>query len=144
MVRNVNHKKKTIVISAINLRSGGTLSILQDCLLFLQRQKLDDYRVIALVHEKNVLPVFEGIEFIEFPHSVKNYFIRFYYEYYYFKQLSEELNPYLWLSLHDMTPSVKAEVRAVYCHNPAPFYKLCWQQVYLDPKFTLFNLFYKV
>ena len=26
--------------------------------------------------------------------------------------------------MHDMTPNVTAEVRAVYCHNPSPFYRL--------------------
>jgi glycosyltransferase involved in cell wall biosynthesis len=38
---------------------------------------------------------------------------------------------------------VKADIRAVYCHNPAPFYKLSSKDMRLDFKFALFNLLYK-
>jgi glycosyltransferase involved in cell wall biosynthesis len=67
---------------------------------------------------------------------------RIYYEYFGFRKLSKELNAFLWFSLYDMSANVIAERRAVYCHNPAPFYPLKLKEVFVDPKFALFNLFY--
>ncbi|HOF07587.1 MAG TPA: glycosyltransferase [Bacteroidales bacterium] len=134
--------KKTIVISAINLRSGGTLTILQECLKFVSKNLTERYKVVALVHKKDMFPQFKDIEFIEFPDSVKSYFFRIYYEYFYFKKISKKLNPYLWISLHDMTPNVISKIKAVYCHNPTPFCKISLKAL-KEPKFILFNLFYK-
>lgn len=135
---------KTIVVSGINLRSGGTLSILQDCLLYLQNNLFLEYRIIALVHKKELFIHFNNIEFIEFPNSINNYLFRIYYEYFYFKHLSNKFNPHLWLSLHDMTPTVSAKIRAVYCHNPSPFYKSTLREFFFEPMFFIFNIFYSL
>lgn len=134
---------KTIVVSAINFRDGGPLSILKDCLKFLSANLGKEYRIVALVHKKEVIEKYENVEILEFPLSVKSYIFRLYYEYFHFKQLSLMLKPALWLSLHDVTPNVMAQVRAVYCHNPAPFYKLSLKEALLEPKFALFNWFYQ-
>ncbi len=139
----LNNMKKIIVISAINLRSGGTLSILNDCLQYIDKELSSTYKIIALVHNKTILNKTENIEFVEFPNSIKSYFYRLYYEYVYFKKLSKELKPHLWLSLHDMTPNVVADIRAVYCHNPSPFYKINIKEFFLDYKFALFSFLYK-
>jgi len=135
--------KKVIVISAINFRNGGPLSILEDCIEYLEKNLVDKYEVYALVHDKKLFKNTKKIYFIEFGNSINSYFYRLYYEYFYFKKLSVKLNPYLWFSLHDMTPNVKAIVRAVYCHNPSPFYKVKVKEFFLDPKFTLFSWLYK-
>ena len=135
--------KKTIVVSAINLRSGGTLSILNDCLNYLDSVLSLEYKIIALVHDKNLCIKTKNIEYIEFPKSISSYIYRFYYEYYYFIKLSKKLQPYLWLSLHDMSPRVKATVQAVYCHNPSPFYIVNFKEFLLDKKFTIFSFLYK-
>jgi len=133
---------KNIVISAINFSEGGPLSILKDCLSYLSKNISDKYVVIALVHRKDLIGI-SGITYYEFPNSKKSWFKRLYYEYIYFKKLSKIIKPYLWLSLHDITPNVKADIRAVYCHNPAPFYKISSQEFFLESKFFLFNLLYK-
>lgn len=135
--------KKTIIISAINFRNGGPLSVLNDCLQYLDKDLSSEYKIIALVHKKTILEQTENIEFIELPKSVKSYFYRLYYEYVYFKKLSKKLKPYLWLSLHDMTPNVVSDIRAVYCHNPSPFYKINLNEFFLDYKFALFSWLYK-
>lgn len=135
--------KKTIVISAINLRDGGTLSILNDCLSYLQKDLSHSYNIVALVHKKEITVEANNITFIEFPNSINSYAYRLYYEYVYFKKLSKQLKPYLWLSLHDMTPNVYSEVQAVYCHNPTPFYKVNIKEATLDIKFAMFSLLYK-
>lgn len=135
--------RRIIIISAINLRSGGTLSILNECLHYLDRMLSDKYKIIALVHSKSVLTKTKNIEYIEFPKSIRSYLYRIYYEYFYFRKLSKKFKPYLWLLLHDMTPNVIADIKAVYCHNPAPFYKVSLREVKYDIKFALFCWFYK-
>lgn len=135
---------KKIVISGINLFSGGPLSIIKDCLNYLKTRK--DIEIIALVHDKKLFLEFStcnNIKFLEFPDSRKSWLRRVYYEYFYFKGLSKKIKPDLWLSLHDMTPNVEAKIRAVYCHNPSPFYKMSKLEKKLDSKLRLFNLFYK-
>ena len=53
---------KTIVISAVNLRKGGTLTILRNCLECLSDLAQErQYRVVALVHKKE-LANYSGIE----------------------------------------------------------------------------------
>lgn len=141
MIENIKNK---IVISAINIRNGGALSVLKDCLNYLNNNLANDYTVIALVHKKELINEFSNIIAVEFPNSIKSHLLRCYYEYIFFYKLSKKLKPYLWLSLHDITPNVKADIRAVYCHNSSPFYKFKrisdW---FLEPTFTLFNKFYK-
>ncbi len=114
----------TIVISAVNLVEGGSFSILLDCLEKLAVSDISkEYRIIALVNSISRMPKLKGIEYIEYPKAKKSYLYRCYYEYYAFHRLSKQLNPKLWLSLHDMSPRVVADVQAVYMHNPTPFYK---------------------
>jgi glycosyltransferase involved in cell wall biosynthesis len=129
-------------VSAINFVDGGPMSVLTDCLLYLSTHLSNDYQIIALVHKKQLFDV-DHIEYYEFPRSTKSWFFRIYYEYVYFKKLSEKLKPYLWLSFHDMTPNIKSEIQAVYCHNSSPFYNCSFKDVFLNFNFFLFTLFYK-
>ena len=133
---------KNIIVSAVNLTEGGTLTILRECLNFLSDDLSEKYEIIALVNKKDCC-FFENIKYLEFPKSKKKWINRVYYEYYYFRKLSKRLNPFLWLSLHDITPNVTTDRLAVYCHNPSPFYKLSFKEAMLDPKFALFNALYK-
>ena len=136
--------KKIIIISAINFSEGGPLTIYKECLKYLQENFLEEYRIIALVHDKSLfLEYKEKIEFIEFNDSKKSYLKRLYYEYIFFKKLSKKLKPYLWLSLHDMTPNVVADKRVVYCHNPMMFYKMTKEERKKSFKLFLFSKFYK-
>ncbi len=134
--------KKIIIISAVNLVEGGTLAVLQECLGFLSNNLSGEYKIIALVNRKELF-FFKNIKCWEFPKSKKSWIKRLYYEYYYFAKLARRLNPFLWLSLHDITPNVTARRLAVYCHNPSPFYKLSFKEAVMDLKFALFNTFYK-
>ena len=66
-------EKKTIVISAVNLRKGGTLTILRDCLRYLSDLiREGDYRVVALVHKRESCD-HEGIEYIEMTDIIKGW-----------------------------------------------------------------------
>jgi glycosyltransferase involved in cell wall biosynthesis len=53
------------------------------------------------------------------------------------------MKPHLWLSLHDITPNVTADIRAVYCHNPSPFYSFSLRTLFYSYQVALFSLFYK-
>lgn len=133
---------RTIVISAINIFEGGPLSILKECLSYLNSLPTSKYSVIAYVHNSSLLS-YPNIKMIELKKSRKNYLYRLYYEYFWFYFQSKKSDIYLWLSLHDITPNVKSQIRAVYCHNPSPFYKLSYKEFVLEPHFGFFNLFYK-
>lgn len=112
----MSSKRKTIVVSAVSLRKGGTLTILQDCLCYLSALAADgNYRVIALVHKRE-LADYPHIEYIEMPDVIKGWGRRLWCEYVTMYKLSQKIMPvYLWLSLHDATPRVVAERRVVYC-----------------------------
>ena len=133
---------KTIVISAVSLRKGGTLTILRNCLSFLSESALSkEYRIIALVHKKE-LANFPNIQYVEMPDIIKGWGRRLWCEYVTMFQLSKAFDPvYLWLSLHDTTPRVKAERQAAYCQTSFPFYKWHWRDFLFDYKIPLFSIF---
>ena len=134
--------KKTIVVSAVNLRKGGTLTILRDCLQYLS-QLTENYRIVALVHKRELCN-FEGIEYIEMPDIINGWGRRLWCEYVTMNKISKELSPvYLWLSLHDTSPRVKAERQAVYCQTSFPFYKWSFRDFKMDFKIPLFAMFTK-
>lgn len=134
--------KKTIVVSAVNLKVGGTLTILRECLTYLSAlAKKEEYRVVALVHKKDIA-YFDNIEYIELSWSKKNWINRIWCEYVTMKRISKLLSPvYLWLSLHDTTPNVCAKKRVVYCHNSFPFYLWKWRDWLFNYKIVLFAWF---
>ena len=135
---------KKIVVSGINFTEGGPLTIYKECLSYIEKNFLKDYKITTLVHDRNLFSEFSSeIDFIEFKDAKKSYLKRCYYEYVYFKKLSREIKPYLWFSLHDITPDVIAEKTAVYCHNPIIFYKMEKHQIWKEWKLFLFSKFYK-
>ena len=136
--------RKTIVISAVNLRKGGTLTILRDCLQYLSELVREgEYRVVALVHKRELCD-YPGIEYIEMPDTIKGWGKRLWCEYVTMNRISKELAPvYLWLSLHDTSPRVRAERQAVYCQTSFPFYKWSFRDFRMDYKIPLFAMFTK-
>ncbi|MGL5920238.1 MAG: glycosyltransferase family 4 protein [Bacteroidales bacterium] len=135
---------KTIVVSAVNLNVGGTLTILRECLAYLSSlSATKNYRIIALVHKKE-LADYPNIEYIEITWAKKTWLNRLWCEYFTMYKISKRLAPVdLWLSLHDTTPYVQAKKQAVYCHNSFPFYKWVMRELLFTPKIILFALFTK-
>lgn len=132
-----------IVISAVNFIEGGPLSILNRCLSELSFYAVGKgIEIVAIVHEKKLCD-YPNIIYIEIPWAKKNWLYRIYCEYFHFKKISMKLKPILWLSLHDMTPNVEANIRAVYCHNPTPFYHPEIKDIKYNYKEFLFSLFYR-
>ena len=135
--------KKTLVVSAVNLTEGGTLTVLRECLKVAVIDFGSEWDIVALVHDKNLIDL-PTVQCIEFPKAKRSWFRRLYYELHMFKSLSKRLKPDLWLSLHDITPNVRARRQAVYCHNPAPFYRQTLRESMLDPTFFLFSKMYSL
>lgn len=133
---------KTIVVSAVNLVEAGTLAILRDCVQYLSiLAEEKDYRVLVIIHKKE-LAYFPNIEYIETQWPKKRWVNRLWFEYVSLKKISKELSPvYLWFSLHDTSPTVVAQKRAVYCHNSFPFYKWKLRELYFAPKIVMFAIF---
>ncbi|MDE5677368.1 glycosyltransferase family 1 protein [Phocaeicola sp.] len=135
--------KTKIVISAVNLVEGGPLTILRSCLKALSDYSVNNnIEVLALVHKKDLCS-FPNIIYIEVPWAKNNWICRVFCEYFYFKKISRKIKPYLWLSLHDISPNVKAVKRAVYCHNPTPFYTPKISDLWCNYKEFFFSLFYR-
>ena len=130
------------MLSGVNFVEGGPLSIFKDALQELADSYADRYEIVALVHRRSLFNI-RDVTYIEFPQVKSSWLRRLYTEYWGWRDLSRRLQPFLWLSMHDMTPSVTAEVRAVYCHNPAPFYQLELRESLTDWKFSLFTFFYR-
>ena len=138
---NFNKEAKLLIISAINFTDGGPLTVLHNILLNLIKYNNNKYEILVLVNSKKIVSDY-GVNCIEFKHSKKSWFLRLYYEYIYFFFLSLKLKPHIWLSLHDVTPFVKARKQLVYCHNASPFYKVNISDLFFAPKFFLFCKLY--
>ena len=134
-------KKKLLVISAINFIEGGPLTVLYSLLNALTSINSNSYRIIVLINKKELLKDYK-FEYIVLNKSKNSWFFRLYYEYIYFYFLSRRIKPYIWFSLHDITPFVKATHKLLYCHNPAPFYQTTINDFFVSPKFYLFSKFY--
>ncbi len=134
-------KPRSLVVSAINLSEGGPLTVLVDCLKTAEATLGPEWQITALVHDKRLIDT-DRIKLIEFPESRKSWATRISYEWFKFHDLFGSKPVDLWLSLHDITPRVKARRQAVYCHNPSPFYASSLSEVYFDPKFFVFNKLY--
>ena len=133
---------KQIVISAVNLRKGGTLTILRQCLAFLSEWAPGhDCQVTALVH-KQELADYPNIQYIELPWAIDGWGKRLWCEYVTMRKISRELGPIdLWLSLHDTTPRVHAHRQAVYCQTSFPFLRWRLRDFRFDKKIPLFAMF---
>lgn len=130
-----------IVVSAVNFTEGGPLTVLRECLASAVAVFPREWEVVALVHRTDLISE-PGVHLISIPSSRKSWVHRLYWEWFGFRRMSRELKPALWLSLHDITPRVLATRQAVYCHNPAPFYRISLREALLEPKFLVFNQLY--
>lgn len=124
--------------------NGGIFTILKDCLDSLEKSVVSSqFRIIALVGRKELLPNYNHIELREYPKSKKRYIYRLYYEFIHFNRLSKSLKPVLWLSMHDISPRVKCDVQAVYMHNATPFYSPKWKDWKYVPKNAIWSYLYR-
>jgi glycosyltransferase involved in cell wall biosynthesis len=134
--------KPKIVLSGVNFTEMGPLTVFREAITSLAELYSDRYEIIALVHRKSLFEV-PGVTLIEYPEIKSSWFKRLRFEYYECRRISRMIKPRLWFAMHDMTPNVASEIRAVYCHNPSPFYRFRMEEALLDWKFGLFTLLYR-
>lgn len=138
-------KKKTLVITGVNLVEGGPLTVLMDCINAVSECiSKEDWRIFVFVNRKGLLPAKEGVIQIEVPCAKRSWLLRMYVEWVYFPKVAHKLQPDVWLSLHDITPRIRANKMAVYCHNPSPFLPFQLRTALIEPKLLLFRLMYGV
>lgn len=133
---------KRLVVSAVNLSEGGPLTALRECLEAAASALAPEWEVIALVHDRGLFST-RGIHYIEFPDAKGSWLRRLWYEFGRFNGLCRQLQPNVWLSLHDISPRIDVPRQVVYCHNPSPFYRPSLREGVWDPRFFLFTLFYR-
>lgn len=136
---------KTVVFSGINLYSGGTLQIYRNVLSALVENNFDKiFNIIAFVYKKELFADINGnIHYIELKNARKNYLYRYYYEYIYFKNWSSDREIFVWIAMHDVSPTVKAEKKYTYFHSPQIFYRMPANKIKLDRKCFLLSKIYK-
>ena len=117
------------------------MTVLRDCLRTASATLDSEWEIVALVHDRCLVEE-PRVRVIAVPDAKGSWFRRLSYEWWGFDRLLDGVQIDLWLSLHDITPRVKARRQAVYCHNPAPFYRITWREAKLEPRFLLFNAFY--
>jgi glycosyltransferase involved in cell wall biosynthesis len=121
---------------------GGIFTILHNALQELSKHiENKEVEVIALVHDASKFE-FSNITIIEIPLSKKSWWLRLYYEYFYFQKLSKQLQPDIWFSLHDTTPNVMAKKQFVYCHHPTTLFQPTWKDWKFNYKIGVFSIFY--
>ena len=132
---------KTIVVSAVNLIEGGALTVLRESLASAIEVLPAEWEIIALVHDAGLIRL-PRVRIVEIPDAKTSWWRRLRWEWFGFRKLSLQWKPEFWLSLHDITPRVHARHQAVYCHNPAPFYRVHPREILQEPKLLLFSLLY--
>jgi glycosyltransferase involved in cell wall biosynthesis len=133
--------RKTVVVSAVNFTEGGPLTVLHESLAAAVEVLPPEWEIIALVHDEGLISL-PRVRTVAIPDAKASWWRRLRWEWFGFKELSQEWKPELWFSLHDITPRVHARYQAVYCHNSAPFYRVRSREIIQEPKLLLFNLFY--
>jgi hypothetical protein len=133
--------KPRVVLSGVSFTEMGPLSVFKEAIASLVATHAESHEIIALVHRKSLFDI-PGVTFIEYPEIKSSWWRRLRFEYYDCRAISEEVKPDLWFAMHDMTPVLRANTKAVYCHNPSPFYPFSLKEGLLDWKFALFTLLY--
>jgi glycosyltransferase involved in cell wall biosynthesis len=137
--------KPTVVFSAVNLTEAGPLSIAKDAVLQFLQHCAGEYNLVLLAFDKKLYANISGIEkatIIEYRYPKRSWFFRIFFEYIHCYFISKRIKAFCWLALHDMTPWVSCARQAVYCHNPAIFYRLSLREARLEKSLVFFSAFY--
>lgn len=134
-----------IVLSGINLFSGGTLKIYRDVLQDIVEAGIDKKNeIIAFVYRCELFSDIAGnIQFIEVPNAKKSYLHRLYYEYVYFCKWSRKRRIDVWIAMHDLSPGVFAKYRYTYFQSAQIFYHMPAGKIKYEPICFVLSKFYK-
>jgi glycosyltransferase involved in cell wall biosynthesis len=132
---------RRLVVSAVNLTEGGTLTVLRDFVAAACKTLPPEWELVVFVHSRGLLDA-PRARLIEIPDAKGSWLRRIWTEWYRFRKYARELQPDLWLSLSDTSPSVGAVPQAVYCHNPNPFFPVTARSVLFQPTQLVFRVLY--
>jgi glycosyltransferase involved in cell wall biosynthesis len=135
-------KEKCLAISAVNFTEGGPLTVLREFVQAASEVLEADWSIVVFVHDRQLIAPAANVIAIEIPYTKRSWLRRLWFEFYQLRGFAKTLRPSLWVSLHDITPNVGVSRQAVYCHNPAPFYKLRFRDAYFDPILLAFRIAY--
>ncbi|MBY0245766.1 MAG: glycosyltransferase [Sphingobacteriaceae bacterium] len=133
--------KKLIVVSGINIHSGGPVTIYKAILEELSKLS-HEFDIYALVNNDKLFTV-KNIKYFTFSRFFSRNVLSFYYEYYYFNKLSKKWKPDVWISVNDKTPTVTVPNQVVYFHNSSLFYSFSFKTFWIEPIFYLQRFIYK-
>jgi glycosyltransferase involved in cell wall biosynthesis len=125
-------KKRNIVISGSNIKSGGPLTIFNFFLLEFNNRS-NEFNTVVFVNNKNLFPNYLNIQFIELKWYKKFIPLKFFYEYIYYYNYSKNKNIDIWISLSDCSPIVKSKIQVAYFHNSIPTHFFSLKEIWYSP-----------
>ncbi|MEP6844373.1 MAG: glycosyltransferase [Panacibacter sp.] len=144
---NNSSSKPVVLISGVNLTEGGPLSIFKDAVKVFTDGYLSAYKLVLLVNNRDLFPELNDnpdIAFCEYAYPKRSWLLKIWFEYVHCFFISKKIKPFLWFSIHDVTPTINTKNKVVYCHNPAPFYKLSLKEIWNEKSLFFFRFFYSV
>lgn len=134
---------RCMVVSAVNLIEGGTLTILREFVKAASEILPQQWKIVVLVHNRNLLAEDRPV-YLELPDAKRGWLRRMYMEWTGFRAYVGDTRPDLWVSLSDITPTVSAARQVVYCHNPMPFFRMQIRDMWLQPVLIAFRFGYQL
>jgi len=134
--------RRCIAVSAVNFTEGGPLTVLREFVDAACSVLPDNWDVVVFLHDAKLLKTSRA-RLIEVRYAKRGWLRRLYVEWFALRTYSLELQPDVWVSLHDITPRVVCTRQAVYCHNPAPFFRVRLRDAFFEPQLLAFRLAYK-
>jgi glycosyltransferase involved in cell wall biosynthesis len=135
-------KRRTAVVSAVNLVNGGPLTVLRDCVDAACASLPENWDVVVFVNRHGLLKN-ERARMIPVAYPKRSWFLRMWFEWVELRKHAAEIKPDLWLSLHDISPNVGECRQAVYCHNATPFFDIRLGDAIFEPPLLLWRLLYQ-
>lgn len=134
-------RRRCLAISAVNFTEGGPLTVLQEFVEAACQALPPEWEIVAFVHDRRLLTS-PRARAIEIPYTKYSWLRRLWFEWHELRAYSRQLQPDLWVSLHDISPNVGNARQVVYCHNPVPFFRMRARDAYFEPTVFLFRLGY--
>ena len=136
--------KKKIVVMAHNIREGGPLTILNNILKILKKNKKNNF--VIFVHKKKLLNQYKfskNIKIIQIPKYKNNLLKRIYYDLIFFPNFSKSEQPDIWISLQDTIPNIVAKKKIIYFHTPIGFYNMNIKEIFFEPINFIRSIYFK-
>ena len=148
-------KIKKLFINGCNISHGGPLTILKEAIISANLYLKKNWEINLIIFDKRIFSKKEiiflkknKIKIYQFPRIKNSWVQRILHELFFFRKKFKNVKIDLWLSIQDVTTLIKAKKKYVYCHNPIPFYRMSFKDIYFEPisfiRGLLFKAIYKI